>query len=269
MKNKILNLESKDFTSKDIAECTGKEHKHVMRDIRNEIKRLNDGGMQGFVESNFGLMENTELKGVVSNTYFKLTRIGVQQLAMRYDAVIRAKVNMMLEKLKEHTIPKTYGEALIAAGKLQIENDKLAAEKAEAIRTKAHISDRKTATALATASNLSRKVNKLSKENEVKNIESKLLAQEILLNKPRDIMNKIIRLIAQNAFEDDYRITFNKYYELLYDKKHINVNARRNNYQKKNKGKSKTKIDMIKDKEWLGAVSLAVAWAKQLNVDIK
>jgi len=68
-------------------------------------------------------------------------------------------------------VPKTYGEALMLAAEKQLSIEKLEGEKAvvigerdEAIRTKAWISDKKTATAMVTASHLSREVNKLREE---------------------------------------------------------------------------------------------------------
>lgn len=77
------------MTSMQIAEVTGKQHKNILADIRDEVYKLENGGF------------NTELKFQPSerkdNTgrkipYYELTKEGVLQLAARYDAVVRAKL---------------------------------------------------------------------------------------------------------------------------------------------------------------------------------
>ena len=77
------------MTSMEIAEVTGKQHAHIMRDIRDEIEKLEDGGVPN--ESKFGLVEYTDAKGEKRPCY-QLSREGVLQLAARYDAVVRAKL---------------------------------------------------------------------------------------------------------------------------------------------------------------------------------
>ena len=81
---------------------------------------------------------------------FEMTEDGVMQLALKYDAISRYKCIQELKRLKEQQpkLPSNYIEALEAH--LQPEKEKAIAiaERDEAIRTKAYISDSKTATAL-------------------------------------------------------------------------------------------------------------------------
>ena len=90
----IINLnEERKFTSKEIAEWTNKEHFIVLRDIKDEIEKLNNGNMLEFAEYNFVLGDYIDINNQKRPQYL-LTKEGVQQIAMRYDAVIRAKVNI-------------------------------------------------------------------------------------------------------------------------------------------------------------------------------
>ena len=51
----VLSEHKEIMTSIEIAEVTGKNHAHIMRDIRNLLS-------QGVNESNFGLVEYTDKK---------------------------------------------------------------------------------------------------------------------------------------------------------------------------------------------------------------
>ena len=79
------------MTSLQIAEVTGKMHKHVLRDIRN----LLDSGIN---ETNFGLVEYKDKKGEVRPMY-ELTPKGCLILASGYDPVLREKI---VDKLEEY-----------------------------------------------------------------------------------------------------------------------------------------------------------------------
>jgi phage regulator Rha-like protein len=94
------------YTSLDIAEWTGKLHKNIMADIRKEGQQLSataEGAC--FFESNFQFVENTNTEGIISNAYFVITRVGAQQLVMRYGANVRMKINLKLEELQEREKP--------------------------------------------------------------------------------------------------------------------------------------------------------------------
>ena len=75
---------SKEMSSLEIAEITGKRHADVLRDIRNLIE-------QGANERNFALVEYKDKKGEVRPCY-KLTPKGCLILASGYDVVLREKI---------------------------------------------------------------------------------------------------------------------------------------------------------------------------------
>lgn len=77
------------MTSIQIAEIIGKQHKDVLRDIRDESVKLEAGGIDN--GRKFALVDYTDAKGE-SRPCYRLTREGVLQLAARYDAVTRAKL---------------------------------------------------------------------------------------------------------------------------------------------------------------------------------
>ena len=79
------------MTSLQIAEVTGKNHAHVMRDIRNLLE-------QGVNESNFGLVNYKDKKGETRPMY-ELTPKGCLILASGYDPVLREKI---VDKLEEY-----------------------------------------------------------------------------------------------------------------------------------------------------------------------
>ena len=84
------------MSSIQIAELTGKQHAHVMRDIRNLLS-------QGVHESNFGLMYKTSKLGNGAerkDPYFELTKKGCLILASGYDAKLREKIIDRWEELE-------------------------------------------------------------------------------------------------------------------------------------------------------------------------
>lgn len=133
------------MTSKELAELTGKEHSHVMRDIRCEIENLVKEGVEA--ESIFGLVEYTDIKGEVRPMY-SFGREGAMQIAMRYSAIIRRKVILRLEDLEKRTslaIPQNYIEALKQL--IISEEARIEAEKKNAILM--HINKNYTVTEIA------------------------------------------------------------------------------------------------------------------------
>lgn len=104
------------MTSMEVAEITGKEHKHVMRDVRVLLE-------QGVHESNFGLTfiirtlpNNAQRK----DPCYNITKKGCLILASGYNALLREKIIDRWEELetKERqnapVLPQTYLEALKA-----------------------------------------------------------------------------------------------------------------------------------------------------------
>ena len=116
------NMSKETMTSLEIAEITGKNHSHIMRDIRNLLS-------QGVSESNFGLSsyKQSQPNGGTKNVpCYKLTKKGCLILASGYDALLREKIINRWEELetKERTggfaVPQTFGEALMLAAKQQV-----------------------------------------------------------------------------------------------------------------------------------------------------
>lgn len=104
------------MTSKEIADITGKQHAHVMRDIRGLLE-------QGVNESNFGLVEYKDAKGE-NRPMYVLTKKGCLILASGYDAVLREKIINRWEELEmkekqKFQVPTTFAEALRLAAEQQ------------------------------------------------------------------------------------------------------------------------------------------------------
>ena len=163
-------------TSLQVAEHFGKNHKDVLRDIRVIIEKCS----QNFNERNFAPVEYMDAKGEKRPMYL-LSKDGFMMVAMAYttpeamrikEAYI-SRFNEIEHELAERnpSLPQTYADALRAlAAEVEIreavEQQKALAEsqRDEAIRTKAWISDRKTASAMATASVAVRKAAALENE---------------------------------------------------------------------------------------------------------
>lgn len=102
-----------------------------------------------------------------SQTYpcYKFQKREACLMAMSYSYELQAAVfDRMTELEQQRAIPQNYAQAMRLAADLYEQNEQLAIERDHAIRTKAQISDRKTATALNTASQATKKANKLQAE---------------------------------------------------------------------------------------------------------
>lgn len=115
----VLTGRKETMTSLEIAELTGKQHQHVMRDIRTLLD-------QGVDASNFGLTSYTDKSNRQSPCY-TLTKKGCLILASGYDALLREKIINRWEELetKERTggfvVPQTFSQALMLAARQQEE----------------------------------------------------------------------------------------------------------------------------------------------------
>lgn len=117
------------MSSLEIAELTGKQNAHIMRDIRSLLA-------QGVSQSNFGLSSYKQPQprgGYKELPCFELTKKGCLILASGYDAVLREKIIdrwelLETEKRKPQT-PQTYLEALKALVSSEEEKQRLAQEK--------------------------------------------------------------------------------------------------------------------------------------------
>lgn len=93
--NEII-ITKETMSSLQIAELTGKQHAHVMRDIRTLLE-------QGVHESNFGLMfKITQLGNGAErkDPYYNLTKKGCLILASGYDAKLRERIIDRWEQLE-------------------------------------------------------------------------------------------------------------------------------------------------------------------------
>src|SRR5690625_3197504 len=110
-------------TSLDIAEITGKEHKNVMIDIRNEIKELGeDTSRLIFEQSKYTNERGREY------TCYTFGKDGAMQLALKYDAKTRYRVIKRIEELENDNkkqLPTTYKEALLHLVEQVEENERL------------------------------------------------------------------------------------------------------------------------------------------------
>ena len=104
--NELINVESRNtLTSLDIAEITGKDHKSILRDIRDEIDKLGEErGRLIFVPTEY--TDNFNRK----QPAFLLNYKGVLQLGARYSAETRFK---LIEKIEELKKPMTIEDMII------------------------------------------------------------------------------------------------------------------------------------------------------------
>ena len=170
----LNNINGKDVpavTSLQVAEAFGKEHKHVLRDIRIILEADEDG----FSESNFGLSsylteQNKEMPMyVMSKDGFVLLVMGYTgPEAMRMKKAYIARFNEMEEQLRTTSpLLPNFRDPIAAAEAWIVAERARLAEQARADyyqRTKAEIGSRREATAMATASVAVRKVNALEDE---------------------------------------------------------------------------------------------------------
>lgn len=115
-------------TSRQVAEMFNKEHKDVLKIIKNLVEQLD------FNQRNFAPVDYRDLKGEMRPMY-NIDRDGFTLLAMGFNGqealnfkmkYIQAFNAMEQELLKQKSlsIPKTYSQALLEAGRLAEENEK-------------------------------------------------------------------------------------------------------------------------------------------------
>lgn len=115
------------MTSLEIAEITGKLHKHIMEAIRKmEVAWEKING------SRFRLVEYTDQKGEKRPCY-QLTKTECFYIATKFNDEARAKLVLrweVLEKKEQYQVPQSFAEALMLAAKQQekIEQQQLALE---------------------------------------------------------------------------------------------------------------------------------------------
>lgn len=105
------------MTSLEVAEVTGKRHADIMRDIRDEIEKIESQGFS--TERIFALSEYQDKTGRTLPMYV-LTRDGVLQLAARYDAVVKFK---LIEKVSQPAKVLSPAQQLLAQAQMLVEMD--------------------------------------------------------------------------------------------------------------------------------------------------
>ena len=113
------------MTSREVAEITGKRHDNVMRDIRVEKEKLDLEGVDThliFEESSYINSQGKE------QPQYLLSKDGVMMLAMKYDTVTRYKITQKLNELESKKVPQSYAQALLEAGRLALELERVELE---------------------------------------------------------------------------------------------------------------------------------------------
>ena len=127
-------IKNETMTSLEIAEVTGKQHQHVLRDIDALL-------VQGLDASNFGLTSYKDKSNCEQRCY-QLTKKGCLILASGYDALLREKIINRWEELETKEVsmikvPTTFAEALRLAAdqaeKLEEQERQLAASSKEIV----------------------------------------------------------------------------------------------------------------------------------------
>ena len=95
MKTNIIQIQQT-MTSLEIAELTGKQHKHLMRDIRNM-----EPAWEKVNGSKFGLIEYEDLRGRMKPCY-QLTKTECLYIATKFNDEARAKLVLRWEQLERN-----------------------------------------------------------------------------------------------------------------------------------------------------------------------
>ncbi len=126
------NTQALTMSSREIADLTGKQHKHVIRDIRSMLDALGDGPDLGHVR------EDRDARGYT--TGFHLDKELTETLVTGYSIPLRHKVIKRLHELEQQNaagaLPQTLPEALRLAADMAERNAQLevvASEQAETI----------------------------------------------------------------------------------------------------------------------------------------
>lgn len=124
----VSAIQSPVMTSREIADLTGKQHAHVMRDINSMFTELNinpEGYLHFWIHPQNG-QQYPE---------FRLDREYTECLITGYSAILRMKVIKRLHELEESQpvkIPQTFAEALRLAAEMEEEKERLQLQLTEA-----------------------------------------------------------------------------------------------------------------------------------------
>ncbi|MCM8510915.1 Rha family transcriptional regulator [Acinetobacter bereziniae] len=166
--NTLTNFDTQTMSSREIAELCGKEHRNVCRDIESLNETYEKMGLLK-IEQGYYKHQNT---GSQQHREFLLNKEQTIDLVTGYKPELRIKINRRWAELEEVVkqnailLPNFSNPAEAArAWAIEYEAKQIAEqERDHAIATKAEISDRKTATAMATASAKSRQAEALKEQ---------------------------------------------------------------------------------------------------------
>lgn len=134
------------MSSRIIAELTGKEHRNVKRDCEVMFREL-ELDVEGYAQI-WAHPQNGQFY-----TEYNLPKTLVETLITGYSIKLRYQVIERLHELENKQLPQDLPTALRALADSHEQLQQAQQQRDIAIQTKAYISDKKTATAMATASN--------------------------------------------------------------------------------------------------------------------
>lgn len=115
--NQITNVNT--MTSLEVAELTGKEHKNILRDIKDESEKLQNQGINPqLIFEPTQYQDKTPTGGARTLPMYILTKEGVLQLAARYDAVVRFR---LIERVTVQQKPLSPVQQLLAQAQMLVE----------------------------------------------------------------------------------------------------------------------------------------------------
>lgn len=144
------------MSSREIAALCGKEHDNVRRDIKNMAESLS-----------LKVEEKVEPSaGGRPYAVFMLSKRETLILISGYSVELRAKIIDRWQELEAQAspVPTSFAAALRLAAEQAERMEMLALERDHAVATKAHIGERREATAMNTASQAVKRANKLAVE---------------------------------------------------------------------------------------------------------
>lgn len=161
--NALVNTNVQLMSSKDLLEIINA----VRAEMGEPVLRLNkfNEKIEDELDGEYYTKSVVQNSNNTASVIYELTIDQCTLIGMRESKAVRKNV---LGKLKEKQLgvklPQTYIEALKALVESEEQKELIAKERDHAIETKAHISDKKTATAMATASVKSKEAEKLKEQ---------------------------------------------------------------------------------------------------------
>ena len=117
----LINITVQTMSSREIAELTGKNHQHVLRDIDKLNESYSSMGLSKVGQSSYTNEQGREFR------QYQLTRMQTFDLMTGYNLELRIKVNRRWEELENAQklqLPQTYADALRQLAEQVEENDR-------------------------------------------------------------------------------------------------------------------------------------------------